>query len=207
MPTDDQDSRHSGSRDSDGRESGQTFADVFDGLSLTSRRGRRRRREQNEDGRPDGGRAEPPRRGERGPRPAARSGDLIDWPESDEFAEEENASVVRAYAWTGGRTSSEYRLEIETLVSTSDHVREVARPLKDEYQSVAKLCGEPKSVAEVGAMLALPLGVVRVLLGDMARHGLIVIHHNSTAANNDQVPDLDLFQRVLDGLRRLSPSR
>jgi hypothetical protein len=185
----------------------QTFADVFEGLSLTSRRGRRRRRTQDREPSREIS-SGPDRRKERRPRPAARSGDLIDWPRAhdEEFDEEENASVVRAYAWTGGRTSSEYPLEIETLVSTSEHARDVAKTLKDEYQSVAKLCQEPKSVAEVGAMLALPLGVIRVLLGDMARHGLIVIHRTA-ASNDDHVPDLDLFQRVLNGLRNLSPSR
>ena len=191
-------------RADDDADAEHTFADVFDGLSLTIRRGRRRRRAEDREPSREIRSSGPDRRKERRPRPADRSGDLIDWPQESD--EEENASVVRAYAWTGGRTSTEYPLEIETLVSTSDHAREVARTLKDEYQSVAMLCREPKSVAEVGALLALPLGVVRVLLGDMAQHGLIVIHRTA-APHDDHVPDLDLFQRVLDGLRGLSPFR
>jgi hypothetical protein len=50
-------------------------------------------------------------------------------------------------------------------------------------------------------LLSLPLGVARVLLGDMAGLGLINVHE--TASANGDTPDLALMERVLSGLRRL----
>jgi hypothetical protein len=66
---------------------------------------------------------------------------------------------------------------------------------------VAELCREPRSVAEVAALLTLPLGVARVLIGDMASQGTVVVHQ--TASTSGDVPDMALMERVLSGLRRL----
>jgi hypothetical protein len=110
---------------------------------------------------------------------------------------EDNASIVRAYAWTGGRTRHDFRLRIETLVATSVRGLDELTNLTNEHQEVAELCVHSRSVAEVGAILGLPLGVVKVLLGDMDRLGLITVHEN------DSDPDLALLQRVLHGLTNL----
>jgi Protein of unknown function (DUF742) len=52
----------------------------------------------------------------------------------------------------------------------------------------------------VSAHLDLPLGVTRVLVGDMAVEGLVSIHHPSSP---EAQPDLALLQRVLAGLRAI----
>jgi Protein of unknown function (DUF742) len=116
-------------------------------------------------------------------------------------AVEENASIVRAYAWTGGRTKSDFQLEIETLVTTDDRTYQIIGSLRAEHQAVARLCRQSKSVAEVGALLSLPLGVIRVLLGDMASNGWLIVHQTTFAG--DRGPDLALLQRVRNGLVRL----
>jgi hypothetical protein len=90
---------------------------------------------------------------------------------------------------------------VETLVSTSDQGRNVAALTNVEHRSVAGLCHEPRSVAEVAALLSLPLGVARVVLGDMADIGLVMVHQ--TAGGAGDVPDVALMERVLSGLRRL----
>jgi hypothetical protein len=118
-----------------------------------------------------------------------------------EYDEEDAAAIVRAYAWTRGRTKSDYHLEIETLVSTSERGYNPTALAQAEHRSVASLCTQPRSVAEVAALLSLPLGVARVLLGDMAGLGLINVHE--TASVNGDTPDLALMERVLSGLRRL----
>ena len=59
----------------------------------------------------------------------------------------------------------------------------------------------PKIVAEVAALLSLPLGVARVLLGDMASNGTVTVHQTASTPGN--APDLALMERVLSGLRRL----
>lgn len=112
---------------------------------------------------------------------------------------ESSASIVRAYAWTGGRTTSEVHLEIETLVSVNERSATAVRP---EHQDVLALCSLPRSVAEIAALRGLPLGVTKVLLGDMAAHGLIDVHRTASSYGEDK-PDGALLERVLAGLRRL----
>ncbi|QFZ22025.1 DUF742 domain-containing protein [Saccharothrix syringae] len=178
------------SRDQDpGGSSEQAFAELLNGFSLDSRRRRPARREE--------------------PEPAPRAADAADpadtkphrpvFDDEDDFGypREEAASIVRAYSWTGGRTTSAYQLEIETLVSAVDW--DYPGAMKAEYHEVINLVGRPRSVAEVAALLRLPLGVAKVLLGDMAERGLIDVHDT---ASTDQ-PDLGLMERVLAGLRRL----
>jgi hypothetical protein len=109
--------------------------------------------------------------------------------------------VVRPYTWTGGRTSPVFDLAVETLVSTTKHGHEVAVLTSAEHRAVAELCHYPRSVAEVAALLSLPLGVVRVLLADMANIGLIVVHRNTYSTAD--TADMALMERVLSGLRRL----
>jgi hypothetical protein len=112
-----------------------------------------------------------------------------------------SAAAVRPYAWTRGRTKSGLDLAIETLVSTSQRGREQMGMLQVEHRAVAELCEQPRSVAEVAALLSLPLGVARVLLGDMAGIGVVTVHQ--TAGSAGSLPDLALMERVLSGLRRL----
>jgi hypothetical protein len=118
---------------------------------------------------------------------------------SDEI--ETSSAAVRPYAWTRGRTRSGLDLQIETLVSTSARGRDQMALLQFEHRSVAQLCERAHSVAEVAATLSVPLGVAKVLLGDMAGLGLVTVHQS--VGSNGDVPDLALMERVLSGLRRL----
>nr|WQM80089.1 DUF742 domain-containing protein [Streptomyces sp.] len=110
-------------------------------------------------------------------------------------------SFVRAYTWTGGRTRSQHHFELETLVTTTDLGHQSAAFTHADHVPVIALCQEPTSVAEVSARLAVPLGVARVLLGDMADRGLIVVHETGT--EEGEAPSVALMERVLTGLRRL----
>ena len=125
-----------------------------------------------------------------------------DYPDGPRSGDEPpEASFVRPYAWTRGRTRPAYDLAVETLLSTTAQGRDPAQVVQYEHRMIADLCAEPKSVAEVAALLRLPLGVARVLLGDMAAHGSIVVHE--TASSTGDSPDMALMERVLSGLRRL----
>ncbi|MGH3771919.1 MAG: DUF742 domain-containing protein [Pseudonocardiaceae bacterium] len=121
---------------------------------------------------------------------------------SDEWSEPAvSASVVRPYTWTRGRTSPVLDLAVETLVSTAENGPDTALLVSEEHRSVAELCRAPRSVAEVAALLSLPLGVARVLLADMADTGLVVVHRGANGSGD--MPDMALMERVLSGLRRL----
>lgn len=119
---------------------------------------------------------------------------------ADAAPEAPAASSIRSYTWTGGRTKSNYELAIETLVSVGENYRPGA-PVRLEHQSIAELCQQPRSVAEVGALLSVPIGVARVLLADMAELGLITVHN--TVSESGSAPHMMLMERVLSGLRRL----
>jgi hypothetical protein len=132
--------------------------------------------------------------------------EIADPGEADAAGEWEDESedfrfVVRPYTWTRGRTRPVQDLALETLVSTSDEGRDLTSICSAEHAPIAELCAEIRSVAEVAALLAVPLGVARVLLADMIDAGLLHIHRNSTGWGS--APDLPLLERVLDGLYRL----
>ncbi|SDJ00063.1 Protein of unknown function [Actinokineospora alba] len=104
----------------------------------------------------------------------------------------ESHSLVRPYAWTGGRTRAGTQLAIEAIVQT-------AGPAPTwESRAITELCTTPRSVAEVAALLSVPLGVARVLIGDLADQGVLVVER---VAGN--VPDLEILGRVLAGLQNL----
>lgn len=142
----------------------------------------------------------------KGPEPVPRSGSdgFGAAPHRDEWDDIESSGAstfVRPYAWTRGRTRTGYSLEIETLVTTSQRGREQLALLQLEHRAVADLCQQARSVAEVAALLKVPLGVAKVLVGDMAGIGLVAVHESVTT--HGDMPDLALMERVLSGLRRL----
>ena len=109
--------------------------------------------------------------------------------------------LVRPYAVTGGRTRSRpVDLPLETLVTTTDDGHQALTSLQFERRSIATLCREPVSVAEVAARVGVPLGVARVLVGDMTDDGHLEVH---LPAGGDGRPDVVLLERVLEGLRGL----
>jgi hypothetical protein len=112
----------------------------------------------------------------------------------------ESEVLTRPYTRTRGRTHPTGHLAIEALISTSPNgSRAPGRPLPWEHRMIANLCARPHSVAEVAALLSIPLGVARVLLVDMAADGTVVVHGDT----GNPVPDLVLMRRVLAGLRQL----
>jgi hypothetical protein len=106
---------------------------------------------------------------------------------------------VRPYALTGGRTRpTHHDLELEALVATTASVEEQTSKLTVEQRAIAALCHDLLSIAEVSARLHLPLGVIRVLVGDMADEDLVIVYRPAHAGDR---PDLALLERVLHGLR------
>jgi Protein of unknown function (DUF742) len=110
------------------------------------------------------------------------------------------ASAVRPYVRTGGRTRSHRELALETLVSVSRQRPRGGRPANREYRRVVDLCDVPRSIAEVAALTSVPVGVARVLVGDLAAQGLLTVHQTRDMG---APTDMALMQRVLAGLRNL----
>ena len=110
--------------------------------------------------------------------------------------------LVRPYAMTGGRTRPRYQLAIEALISTTAQA-DRAGSLLPEHARIVQLCREVKSVAEVSALVPMPLGVARILVADLAEAGLVAIHQPAAGGESGGTPDVTLLERVLSGLRKL----
>ncbi|WP_369055834.1 DUF742 domain-containing protein [Kineococcus terrestris] len=101
--------------------------------------------------------------------------------------------MTRPFALVGGRTRASVPLSLETLVTTAGEVPARAGT-SPETLALLRLCSAPRSVAEVSALLHLPLAVARVLVSDAVHAGLV----RTTDADVD--PDLFL-EEVLDAFR------
>jgi Protein of unknown function (DUF742) len=112
----------------------------------------------------------------------------------------QKSALVRPYAVTGGRTQPRYQLQIEAMVAASHYGARDLSVLAPECQAILGFCRDWRSVAEISAVLRLPLGVARVLVADMAVEGLVRVHQIDHAHGR---PDLNLLERVLSGLRKL----
>ncbi|MCX5109383.1 DUF742 domain-containing protein [Streptomyces sp. NBC_00378] len=114
---------------------------------------------------------------------------------------------VRPYSLTGGRTRFGHVLLVETFVAAleaPEERRELTNGnlgrIMPELQAIVEICRRMRTVAEISALLKMPLGVVRVLLSDLADQGKIRVY--GTGHGTGQ-PDRALLERVLNGLRRL----
>ncbi|MFJ9852383.1 DUF742 domain-containing protein [Streptomyces sp. NPDC101150] len=113
--------------------------------------------------------------------------------------------VVRPYAMTRGRTrtTAEGRLDlIAQVIAESRAEHDVAdQLLSPEHVEIVELCRQaPLSVAELAAELDLPVGVVRVLVGDLLEAELVRVSRPVPPA---ELPDEQVLREVIDGLRAL----
>ena len=111
-------------------------------------------------------------------------------------------SMVRPYTLVRGRTrlGSAAPLPVEAVVVTT-----LSAPL-DRLQlepgAIARLCRCPQSVAEVSAILALPIGVARVLVADLSAEGHVRVDLPLDAPAGGSAHRV-LLERVLAGLEAL----
>jgi len=123
-------------------------------------------------------------------------------------ADDDDAYTVRPYAVTGGRVKGASSLPMEALVETTSDPASV-KGLTPEKKTILQLAaGQYQSVAELSAHTRLPLGVVRVLVTDLAEQHHLIIHTAGTAddaASHDERGglSLSLLESVLDGIAAL----
>jgi hypothetical protein len=118
----------------------------------------------------------------------------------DGWYDEAAGPLVRPYTITSGRTpTANMQLDVATQVMT---IRSDTEPtgLGPEHLKILRLCQRPLSIAEIGVYVKLPLGVVRVLCGDLIERGLVIVRSPTQPVN---APDQALLQAVLDGLIKL----
>ena len=91
----------------------------------------------------------------------------------------EAGPVVRPYALTGGRTrASGETLDLIAIITAVRGAQlRSGVPGPRAPRRCCGCAGCPTSVADLAADLDLPLGVVRILLGDLRERALVAIHH------------------------------
>ncbi|MGW2032146.1 MULTISPECIES: DUF742 domain-containing protein [Streptomyces] len=119
--------------------------------------------------------------------------------------DDEAGPVVRPYAMTRGRTTSEgqHRLDLIAVVVTEPDTGDPDSDptLSPEHVEIVGLCRDvPQSVAELAAELDLPIGVVRVLIGDLVHAELV---HVTRPVPPAELPDESVLRDVINGLRAL----
>ena len=122
----------------------------------------------------------------------------------DKWRNRELGPVVRPYAVTGGRTAPADGdvLDLLTVVVATREptaAEDTAR-LTPEHRRLLGLCRRQITLADLGADIALPLGVVRVLLADLTQLGAINVVRQRPP---DQQTGNDVLQEILNGLRAL----
>ncbi|MGL4174342.1 MAG: DUF742 domain-containing protein [Actinomycetota bacterium] len=101
--------------------------------------------------------------------------------------------AIRPFVLTGGRTAS--TVPFDALATARTDIEALTISLTIEQERIIRLCRMPRAVAEISARVGLPLGVTRVLVGDLETMG--IVHISQTTDTND---DLAVIGRLIEGL-------
>jgi hypothetical protein len=108
--------------------------------------------------------------------------------------------VVRHFTLTAGRAHTDVEIPLEATIRRLAVVDGTPAP-GGVHGRVFEVC-DSTSLAEVSAHLSMPIGVVRVLVGDLVQQGHLRIQ---TTITTDSTLDerRELIERTLRGLRSL----
>ena len=117
------------------------------------------------------------------------------YPDGGEEELPDDQLFVRPFIMTGGRVRSvQDGLRLETLITSAPG--SLFAPLEFERRRIVTLCQTPQSVAEVAAGIAVPLGVAKVLIGDLIAADLLACHQPKEMS-------LSVMERIRDHVRAL----
>ncbi|MGW3623277.1 DUF742 domain-containing protein [Streptomyces sp. NPDC000880] len=110
-------------------------------------------------------------------------------------------SALRPYVITKGRSRpTRNTIGMETLLVATGTSDELPVSATREEVALVRMCQRLLALVEAAAHLELPVSLVKVLASDLVDSG-----HLSARSGVPQaaLPDMQLLQEVLDGLRRL----
>ena len=111
-------------------------------------------------------------------------------------------SLVRPYTLTAGRTSSKIALPLEAPIEADESAKTHGWLANDLRADIVRLCASRPSVAEIAVKLNVPLGVARVLVGDLVESGHLRVL--TTLDDSSSIEERrELIGRTLRGLRTL----
>jgi hypothetical protein len=110
-------------------------------------------------------------------------------------------ALVRPYMLTRGRTSSSlgvFELHAPALALITPE--QLGRGATPEDRRIVELCQTPMSVAELSARIGMPVGVLRVLVGDLVVGRMLHVRQSDDPAEHR---DVRLLERLLEGIRAI----
>ena len=109
---------------------------------------------------------------------------------------------VRPYTLTAGRTRPSVDLPLEAQIEAVQLAPQRSWQPTDVREEIVTLCVDRPAVAEVAARVDVPVGVARVLVGDLVLSGYlrVLATLNDKSTKKDR---RDLIGRTLRGLRAL----
>ena len=113
----------------------------------------------------------------------------------EQWSEDDAGPLVRPYALTRGRTLPG-RTDIYMITMVVTTSSEVSAALGPEHQEILRLARQPLSVAEVSALMGLPLGVVKVLISDLVERRLLLA--SSPYPTTEGGTDVAFLSTILD---------
>jgi hypothetical protein len=118
-----------------------------------------------------------------------------------EWYDEEAGPMVRLYAMTAGRAKpTSAAFDLMAVIHANPSPADKLGMAPEKWQILTMCSGGPQSVADIASESDLPLGVVRVLLGDLLDDGHIRVR---APIRPVQLPDESILREVIDGLRAL----
>jgi uncharacterized protein DUF742 len=108
--------------------------------------------------------------------------------------------LVRSFALTGGRAHSGTTFDLLAFVVATDSAQSVLWQTQPEHRAILAHAAAPISLAELASEVDLPLGVVRVLLGDLIELEAIAVQE---PAADGSLPDDNVLKAVIHALRTL----
>lgn len=120
----------------------------------------------------------------------------------DKWLDNDAGPFVRPYAVTKGRTvpATDQPIGlIDLIVATGDPQFQADLRLSPEHRQLLARARRPATLVDLASDVDLPVGVVRVLLGDLHEQGFVRVLDAPSAPGTDQ----RLLNEVLDGLKAL----
>ena len=111
-------------------------------------------------------------------------------------------NLVPPYTLTAGRTKASVALPLAALIEARKSDGNRRWPSNDIREDIVKLCATRPSVAEIAAKIDVPLGVARVLVGDLVQSGYLRVLTTLDDSSSTE-ERRDLIGRTLRGLRTL----
>jgi hypothetical protein len=116
----------------------------------------------------------------------------------------ESGPVARPLAHPGGRPAPPHgeALDLIAVVVATGQAADADDRLRltPEHRRILTVCENQVTVADLGADLGLPVGVIRVLLADLIAQGAVAVVPRRPASERS---DNDVLREILNGLRAL----